>query len=116
MRTIIVVIIAAILAGTVVFQTGPSYQVSNLAYSGDLSMIQSSFRAEDQDDLPHGNLEAIVPMADKGFAYLSRNNQNWHLHWYPYHVEREDVGHIDSVSLVQGPNGHDGNNLEFLAR
>jgi hypothetical protein len=83
--------------------------------SGNPAVIQSYFGE-------HGNFELAVPAALNGFYYTSRDNDDPRLPWgkeIPGDVELvgANLGHIDSVSLIQsnfGTNNNSPYNFEVI--
>lgn len=62
-----------------------------------------------------GNFEMVVPLRDRGMAHYFRNNDDPLLSWFGPHAFAEQVGKVESVSLIQSNYGDPGN-LEVLAR
>ncbi|MQY27302.1 galactose oxidase early set domain-containing protein [Nocardia aurantia] len=76
--------------------------------SGNPVLIQGNFGQR-------GNFELVTPMADKGLAHLSRDNDNPALPWSALTRFGTDLGHIDAVTMIQS-NFLVPQNLEVIAR
>ena len=80
-------------------------------YSGSPSLVQGRIGEEER------NMELVVPMADRGFAFLWRNGDiEGQFPWSEPLIVGRDFGHIDSISLVQSTFGENQNNIEALMR
>ena len=77
-------------------------------FSGGPSMIWSNSGCR-------GNFDLVVPLAQGGFSYYRRNNDDTSLPWYGPLNFAEKAGIFEAVTLIQSNFGDPGN-LEIVAR
>ena len=77
-------------------------------FSGAPSMIWSNSSCR-------GNFDLVVPLAQGGFSYYRRNNDDPNLPWYGPLNFAEKAGIFEAVTLIQSNFGDPGN-LEIVAR
>src|SRR5262249_55955055 len=83
-----------------------------VSVSGDLALIQSRFGQA-------GNFELVVPLAQGGLAHFWRDNDALGTPWKGGVIFGQELGRVDSVSLIQSTftaSGHGPGNLEVIAR
>jgi len=85
--------------------SGPEIIAEGVA--GSPSIVQSTFGKR-------GNFEVVVPLAAGGFAHLWRDNDDQELRWHGPFTFGMNVGHVESVSLIQSNFGMPGH-LEIAA-
>ncbi|VVB69146.1 Uncharacterised protein [uncultured archaeon] len=77
-------------------------------FSGSPAMIRSNFGCR-------GNFDLVVPLAEGGFSYYWRDNDDPHLHWYGPFMFGMNLGPVAGVSLIQSNFGSPGH-LELVAQ
>jgi hypothetical protein len=76
--------------------------------SGDPVWIQGRFG-------PRGNLELVVPLAAGGLAHYDCDTNDPNFKWYGPNLFGQNLGRIDSVTMIQSNFGNPGN-LEVIVR
>jgi len=64
---------------------------------------------------PHGNLELVVPLATGGLAHYDCDTNDSTFKWYGPNLFGQNLGRIDSVTMIQSNFGSPGN-LEVVVR